>query len=1125
MRHTSFGHRTKWGSEPALDKPLPIFFDPTSRRKTILKGIGIGLAVLFLVWSLSFGLSLYTLAKLSQIDRAGDAEAAPAVQATAPETVPAAIPPLVAGRKVYAYLPYWPDWGDVALGKVLSKIDGLMPEWYAIDPKAGTLAPLGFDEPHQSAIAALLRGRPTLDVLPVIRMADGTTEAQIDAAFASAETIARLARDLAQTADARNYRGLCLNLTGIPTTAYSGATKLLALLQDAFRAAGRQTCLVSTLDSWIWDYAPLKHVVDRAVVLGFRDRPSMPAPGPIAGQDWFLRRLSVLLDRLDASKVVLALGDMGYDWTDGQPFAREISYAEAMRLAGLHQAEVRLDDASLNTTFAYSEDGRRHVVWQLDAVSAYNQLIGVFDTRLAGVALWPLTDADPGVWHLLRARVPLADPEPLLRDVSLGDFVGYEGAGAFHRLLRAPRLGIRSIKTDPASQMIVDAAYKRLPEPYTIERYGAGTRGTVTLTFDDGPDPTYTGRILEILRTHRVPATFFVVGKNALFNPALLEEMQKDGHEIGVHTFSHPVLEQAPAWRIRFEVNATERLIASITGRKTLLFRSPYATGRGPITGAEELPMRQIQAYGYAVVGADVAPRDWADQNPESIAASVLAALNPATGNVIQLHDGGGDRRATIEALPLIIERLQRAGYTFVPLSAFLGKTPADIMPVDGSFTAAFDAASFGAIRLGIKPLFWVFWVVAVVGIARALLVVTLAHVRRRHDPPLDPFTPPVTAVVPAFCEAPVIAKAVSAVLASDYPAIKVIVVDDGSTDLTSTIVREAWSADPRVQLVSQPNEGKASALNHAYKLVETDVVISIDADTIVEPDAIRVLARHFQDAEVGAVAGNIKVGNAHTLMTRLQSLEYVTAQNIDRRAAEVFNGILVAPGAIGAWRREAVAKAGFYSAQTLAEDADLTVAIARAGYRILFDEAAIAATEVPETIRQFLRQRLRWTLGMLQTAWKHRGAIAERHWIGLVSIPELFMFGVIVALLAPIADLVFLAAAADYVIDLLVLPRPSLAMPSAGILAAYSVYLLTDAAVAILAFRLEPAADRRLLLLLPVQRFFYRPLLYVSAMRALLAALSGRLMRWQKVTRAVVDLPDDAVARAARRQIQIMTR
>jgi cellulose synthase/poly-beta-1,6-N-acetylglucosamine synthase-like glycosyltransferase len=347
--------------------------------------------------------------------------------------------------------------------------------------------------------------------------------------------------------------------------------------------------------------------------------------------------------------------------------------------------------------------------------------------------------------------------------------------------------------------------------------------------------------------------------------------------------------------------------------------------------------------------------------------------------------------------------------------------------------------------------------------------------------------------------------------------------------------VRAGWSGDPRVTLVNQPNGGKFRALNRAYTLIDTEVVIGIDADTIVRPDAIAMLARHFHDPKVGAVAGNVKVGNRGSLMARLQALEYVTAQNIDRRAAEVFNGMLVVPGAISAWRRAAVEQAGYYSSQTLAEDADLTIAIVRAGYRIIYEEAALGTTEAPETARHFLRQRLRWTLGMLQAAWKHRGAVAERRWIGLVSIPELLLFSVIMAVFAPIADITVAAVLLNAAIDRLANPASPWTPPALALLLGYCAFFLSDVMVGLLAFRLEPGEDRRLLLLLPLQRILYRQLQYVAAIRALSAALSGRLMVWQKITRAAelpapvaTPQPGDSPrpqARAARRQVLLTPR
>ena len=1104
---------------------LPVFFDPTSRRRTLLRILGTVAILAFLVWSGFFGLSLYTLTKLSAVGSypaipAGETARRPDPAVPAEEFRPSAVPPMT----VYAYLPFHPEWSYFPLAKALPRIDVLLPEWYRFDFAAAKLAPIGFEEGHQVAIAELLHDTPAVKLMPVADIDDETQPSAVASALTTTSAVDALARSIAATAADRNYAGLCLDLSGIPPSAYDGAARLFAALQALYRGTARQTCLVAPLDSALWDQVPLRRAVDRAVVLGFRDPKAMAQPGAPAPQDWFTTRLAAVMAGFDPGKVVLALGAAGSDWVDGDPVPRDIAYAEAMRLAGLHDAEVRFDPVARNTSFAYFDGVRRHEVWLLDAASAYNELAALRVPRPGGIAVWPLTGADPAIWRLLRLHPPLADPVSVFRDVDIGDYIGYEGAGAFHKLLRAPHPGQRSVATDPASGAVVDVAYGPLPEPYTILRYGAGRKGTVALTFDDGPDADYTESILKILKRYDVPATFFIVGKNALRDPALVADMAEQGHAVGVHTFFHPVLERATSWRIRFEVNATERLIASITGRRTLMFRSPYGTGRGPLAGSEEWPMRQVEEYGYVVVGADVTPRDWTGTTAASLTASIRAGLRPDSGNVVQLHDGGGDRSATVAALPLVIETLRRDGYSFVPLASFLGKTDADLMPRDDSPTATFDALSFAAIRLAAEPFLWIFWAVTLLGIGRALLVLVLAHRRRPHAVAPGGDTPPVTVVVPAFCEETVIAATLAAVLDSDYPALRVIVVDDGSTDRTAAVVTEAYGADPRVTLIVQPNSGKSNALNHAYRQIETGIVVAIDADTVIHPEAIRRLVAHFRDPTIGAVAGNVKVSNRGSLLALLQSLEYITSQNIDRRAAETYNGILVVPGAISAWRRDAVAKAGYYSPQTLAEDADLTVSVIRAGYRIIFEETALAATEAPETVRQFMRQRLRWILGVLQTAWKHRGAVAERRGIGLISIPELFLFGMVLSVFAPVADVMALAALVNGVIDAVLLPGRGWSAHSLVVLGAYAVFLLTDLMVGVLAFRLEPAEDKRQLLLLPLQRFFYRQLLYVTTARAIHAAVTGRLMKWRKVTRSLAAAPSRE-SRAARRRIQLRSR
>ena len=195
------------------------------------------------------------------------------------------------------------------------------------------------------------------------------------------------------------------------------------------------------------------------------------------------------------------------------------------------------------------------------------------------------------------------------------------------------------------------------------------------------------------------------------------------------------------------------------------------------------------------------------------------------------------------------------------------------------------------------------------------------------------------------------IENTVRSALASDYPNLRTIVVDDGSKDATSAVVREKFAkeiADGRVLLLTKTNAGKAEALNHALKHTQDEIYVGIDADTVIAPNAISILVPHFANAKVAAVAGNAKVGNRVNLWTRWQALEYITSQNFERRALNVFGAVSVVPGAIGAWRVSAVREAGGYHTDTVAEDADLTMSLLENGWRVVNEDRALAFTEAP---------------------------------------------------------------------------------------------------------------------------------------------------------------------------------
>ncbi len=420
------------------------------------------------------------------------------------------------------------------------------------------------------------------------------------------------------------------------------------------------------------------------------------------------------------------------------------------------------------------------------------------------------------------------------------------------------------------------------------------------------------------------------------------------------------------------------------------------------------------------------------------------------------------------------------------------------------SSQAVLDNVSFSAMAWFWEFLILLFWLAIIIGVVRSVGVLILALLRRPRKPfDLRGDRPSVSVVIPAFNEEVVIVKSVSTVLASRYPDLKVIVVDDGSTDRTLDRVMRAFGDDDRVQVISQPNQGKWRALNAAYSIIDTDIAVCLDADTQIDPGAIRMLVRHFVDPGIGAVAGKLIVGNRINLLTRLQTLEYVTAQSIDRRAADLINGMLVVPGAIGAWRVEAVRKAGLYSGGTLSEDADLTISVIRQGYRAVFDEHAVAYTEAPARIKSFMTQRLRWSLGMFQTGWKHRRAIREGRAVGAVALPDLAVFGYLFPLIAPFADLLFAYLMYDLISASWTEDLRVAAEPPAYLFLGYLALPLMDVLTSFFAIWIDRTEKFRLILLFPFQRLFYRQLLYFTVIRALLRVLTGRLAKWNKIERA----------------------
>lgn len=903
-------------------------------------------------------------------------------------------------------MPTWSERGLASAKAHLGRISGLMPQWYDLDAATGRIA-LESEVRQQQVQEYLSSAAPELALMPLV--GDGGNPAALATILSVPATRTTFVREVTAIAAASTYDGLCVDFSGLLETSEDDVLLTLTEMRLTAGMANVRTCAVVSIAEYDWPLERISALTDRLILVTFREPGPDNGPGAIVPQRTFTEAVTAAISRVDPSKTVVALGTTGFEWIAGEAMPHPIEYPAAMRLAALHDATITFDPVSLNTTFSFVDDaGLRHTVWLLDAVAAYNQLLTLQQLNVPNIAIWPVGGEDPGIWSLLGDQgLPGLNAAARLAPISLDEWVGYEGTGVFLRVIGTPLRGLRLLEQDADTGLLVKQRYTAIPEGYTIGRWGVPRPGQIALTFDDGPDGKYTAEILDVLKAEGIPATFFVTGANALEHGGLLRRMVDEGHEIGNHTYAHSNIAAISDDALRLEVNATQRAIIANTGYKTLLFRPPYNEDAEPAVGSEARPITQLSALGYLNVGIELDPHDWRGQSASEIVASVVKSAGEG-GSVLVLHDAGGDRSPTVEALPEIIAELRAAGFTFVSLADLLGTTRAEIMPPDDIYDYLIDASLLNLILFLQDAVIVAFALAVILGVLRAILMVLFALRRKHHAAPGD-FAPPVTVLVPAFCEEDVIVESIESLLASHYKNLRVLVVDDGSTDRTYQIVKRVYANHPRVRVVTQRNEGKASALNHGYRIAETAIVVAVDADTRLAPDAIGLMVRHFADRTVGAVAGNVKVVNRRKLLPRMQSIEYIIGQNLERRAMETVNAINVVPGAIGAWRKDAVISAGGLSTRTLAEDADLTFAIQRAGYRVVYEEDAIALTQAPEKLGQFIRQRFRWIFGMLQTAWFHRRALSARQPIGIFGVGNVLLFGTILPLVAPFVDLVFI--------------------------------------------------------------------------------------------------------------------
>jgi len=1050
-----------------------------------------------------------------------------------------------------AFYVSWDSASYSSLREYARQIDLLFPTWLQVlspdghlqasDPQSNAM----FDvingknvRPVDEKVMPFLKAEDTdMEVYPVVQNFDGTDFVPgVSAFLMNPEARANFRREIDMFLATDHYRGLMIDFESFPKKAQPGYVALLNELSSDLHAKGMKLYVSVQVRNEDFDYKAVSAPVDGVVIMNYDEHFPGGTPGPVASQEWFTNNLESAVKEIPKEKLICAIGNYGYDWVERPKKGKlpngladkSVSVQESWIGARDAEEDIDYDGDALNPHFSYRDDDNfRHDVWFLDAVTALNEMRAAQMVGIQTFALWRLGAEDRSLWRVWDMPGE-ANASDRLKDVPPGQDVDMEGFGEILHIEAKPADGERELSIDKQSGLIDGEDFKSLPEPYRVARYGA-SKNQLALTFDDGPDPEWTPKILDVLKREQAPGAFFLIGIQAEKFGSLTKRIYHEGHEIGNHTFTHPDISSIGTGYMKVELNLTERLFASRLGIKTMMFRPPYSVDAEPDTEDEVRPLELTQSLGYITIGNKIDTKDWSDQpalTPQEIAARVLDHLPPCQpndtqcGNIILMHDGGGNRQRTVEALPLIIEGARARGFQFVPVHRLMGKTIADVMPPVPSneyWSARLNWVGFwlaGAVMTGITLIFFL-GDILMTGRLVSVGVLAIFDRFRSHvygtPEQIKAFQPLVAVLIPAYNEEKVIERTIQGALDLDYPNLRVVVIDDGSKDRTLEIARRTFAAEEaagRVLILTKLNGGKAEALNYGLEhIADAEFFVGIDADTIIAPDAVERLVPHFLNPKVGAVAGNAKVGNRVNLWTRWQALEYITSQNFERRALNTLGAVSVVPGAIGAWRTSAVRDAGGYHIDTVAEDADLTMALLRNGYRVEYEDRALAFTEAPTNANALMRQRFRWSFGILQAVFKHRDVVARKGVLGWVALPNILIFQILLPLVSPFIDLMFIVGTIWYFVQKYFHPESNDPASFQRLLIFFVAFLVIDFLASTLAFLLErrqPEAreDAWLLSQVWLQRFAYRQLFSLVLFKTLKRAIQGRPFAWDKLER-----------------------
>ena len=570
--------------------------------------------------------------------------------------------------------------------------------------------------------------------------------------------------------------------------------------------------------------------------------------------------------------------------------------------------------------------------------------------------------------------------------------------------------------------------------------------------------------LLEAVENEDVAGTWFLSGRTLLDHPEAVRRMRAAGFELGVTGFSGRDLRGLPPWRIRLELSVAQAALSAAEGITAPLLLLPETAREVELDRPALRVARTAAEHGYVLTAG-------ATSGGEAGAGAIVVhdVRRGASARAAIASIGSGEWTTVSDLTRLRSEEVNRPAPQLARINGQI---------VVGTVTVA--AGVLGVVE-------WLFFPVTALIVLRALGAAFFAtfHWKRTRKSVASPWTGPVTVVVPAYNEAAGIEPALRSIVGTDWEhGIEVIVVDDGSTDDTAAIVTNLNLVG--VRLIRQANAGKPAALNTGTAAASADVVVFVDGDTLFQTDTIAEIVAPFSDARIGAVSGNAKVLNRKSLLGKWQHIEYVMGFNLDRRLLDALHAIPTVPGAIGGFRRQALYEVGGVSDDTIAEDTDLTIALARRGWRVIYRPHAIAWTEAPSTIGDLWRQRYRWSYGTMQASWKHRRALIEPRPIGPVGLTYALVFQVILAVLGPVLDVAALAALASDRLQVVVV---------------WLGFTAAQLLLAAFAFKLDRESLRPLWAL-PFQQFLYRQLMYLVVIQSVITAFAGNRLRWHKLKR-----------------------